>query len=125
LCPGLDEDMLRRETNVLSKENGKIVGRDTGGSELSACKENPATMHRETSNKGVTSEDVEVTGSSAKEKFRSSVLDNVTNKNETVKTIVTGKWRHIRSKLPNGFQKHVVFICGVFICIVCCLRFVM
>jgi len=117
--------MLRRETNVLSEENIKIVGRDTGVSELSVFKENPATTHRESSNEVVTSEDIEATGSSIKEKFRSSVLSNVTDKNEAVKTLVTGKWRHIRSKFPNGFQKHVVFTCGVFICIVCCLRFVM
>jgi len=117
--------MLRRETNVLSEENGKIVGRDTGVSELSVFKENPATTHRESSNEVVISEDIEVTGSSIKEKFRSSVLSSVTDKNETVKTLVTGKWRHIRSKFPNGFQKHVVFTCGVFICIVCCIRFVM
>lgn len=123
--PGLDGDMVRRETNVLSEENGKIVGRDTGVSELSVFKENPATMHRETSNEVVTSEDIEATGSSVKEKFRSSVFLSVTDKNETVKTIVKGMWRHIRSKFPNGFQKHVVFTCGVFVCIVCCLRFVM
>lgn len=117
--------MLRRETNVLSKENGKIVGRDTGVSELSVFKKIPAKMRRETSNEVVTSEDAEVTGSSVKEKFRSSMLDNVTEKNEKVKTIVTGKWRHIRRKFPNGFQKHVVLTCGFFIFIVCCLRFVM
>lgn len=125
LCPDLDADMLRRETNVLPEENGKIVGRDTGVSELSVFKENPATMNRVTSNEVVISEDTEATGSSVKENFRSSVLFSVTDKNETVKTIVTGKWRHFRSKLPNGFQKHVVFTCGVFVCIVCCLRFVM
>lgn len=117
--------MLRRETNVLSEENGKIVGRDTGVSELSVFKEIPATVHRETSNEVVTSEDAEATGSSVKEKFRSSMLDSVTDKNEKVKSIVTRKWRHIRSKFPIGFQKHVVFTCGVFIFIVCCLRFVM
>jgi len=117
--------MLRRETKVLSEENGKIVGRDTGVSELSVFKEIPATMHRETSNEVVTSEDVEATGSSVKEKIKTSMLDNVTDKNEKFKTIVTGKWRHIRSKFPNGFQKHVVFTCGVFIFIVWCLRFAM
>lgn len=110
---------------MLSEENGKIVGRDTGVSELSAFQENPARMDRESSNKGVTSEDAEATGSSVKENFRSSMLDNVTDKNETVKTIVIGKWKHIRSKFPNGFRKHVVFTCGVFVCIVCCLRFFM
>lgn len=117
--------MLRHETNVLSEETGKIVGRDTGVSELNVFRENPATMHRETSNEVVSTEDVEMIGSSVKEKFRSNVLDSVTDKNETVKTIVSGKWRHFRSKFPNGFQKHVVFTCGVVLCIVCCVRFVM
>jgi hypothetical protein len=117
--------VLRHEINVLPGETGKIVGRDTGVSELSVFKENPATMHRETSNEVVTTEDVEMTGSSVKEKFGSNMLDSVNDKNETVKTIVSGKWRHFRSKFPNVFQKHVVFTCGVVLCIVCCLRFVM
>jgi hypothetical protein len=125
-CPGVDGDMPRHETSVLSKETGKLVGRDTCVTELTVFKENPATMHRETSNEVVTPEDVERTGSSVKEKFRNNVVDNVTEKNETIESIVSGKWRHIRSKFPDGFQKHAVFTCGVVvISIVCCLRFIM
>jgi hypothetical protein len=124
-CPGVVGDMPRHETSVLYKETGKLVGRDTGVAEVTVFKENPATMHRETSNEVVTTENIEKTGSSVKEKFRNNVVD-VTDKNKTTESIVSEKWRHIRSKFSDGFQKHVVFTCGVVvICIVCCLRFIM
>jgi hypothetical protein len=124
-CPGVDGGMPRPETSVLSEETGKLVGRDTSFAEFSVFKENPATMHREASNEVVSTENEERTGNSVKEKFKNNMLDNVAGRNETVKSTVCGKWRHIKSKFPDGFQKHVVFTCGVVICIVCCLRLIM
>jgi hypothetical protein len=114
----------RDGTSISSQETGKLVGRDTDATELSVFKENPATMLRENSSEVVNTENVERTGSNVKEKFRSNVLDD-NDKSKTVKNKLSGEWKNIKSKFPEGYQKHVLIISGVVICIVCCLRFIL
>jgi hypothetical protein len=113
----------RNATNVPSQHIGQLKGQDTDGTELSVSKEDRTTMHR-ASRCEVVTESIERTGSNGKEKFRSNILDTV-DKSNTVRNKLSGVWNNIKSKFPEGYQKHVVIIYGVVICSVCCLWFLL
>jgi hypothetical protein len=115
-CSDVVGDMQRDDTSVSSEETGKLVGRDTGVTKLSVLKENLATMRTESSSEAVHTGNVKGT--------RSSMFD-ATDKCEVVKNEVSGKWKNIRSKYTDGYQKHVVITFGVVICIFCCLRLIL
>jgi hypothetical protein len=111
-------------TNVPSQETGQLLGQDTDCTELSVSKEDEATMHRASRSEVVVTQNIERTGSNGNEKFRSNILDAI-DKSNTVKNKLSGVWNNIKSKFPEGYQKHVVIISGIVICTVCCLRFVL
>jgi hypothetical protein len=111
-------------TNVPSQEIRKLLGQDTDGTELRISKENRVTMHRANSCEVVNTENVGRIGSNGKDKFGSNILD-ATDKSNTVKNKLSGVWTDIKSKFPEGYQKHVIIISGVVICTVCFLRFIL
>lgn len=123
-CSAVDGDLQRDGASVPSQETGKLAGQDTDAAELSVSKENRATKLRASSCEVVNTENVERIGSNVKEKFRSNILDAI-DKSKTVKNKLSGEWKNIKSKFPDGYQWHVVILSGVVICTVCCLRFIL
>jgi len=116
--------MPGHETSISFQEIGKLVGRDTSVTKFSVFKDNLTTMRRETSSEIVNTENVERTGNKVKEKFRSIILD-AADKSKTVGRKLSGEWRKIKSKFPDGYQKHVVITAGIVVCIVCCYRLIL
>lgn len=123
-CSAVDGDLQRDGVSVPSQETGKLVGQDTDATQLSVFKENRATKLKASSCEIVNTENVERIGSNVKEKFRSNILDAI-DKSKTVTNKLSGEWKNIKSKFPDGYLWHVVILSGVVICTVCCLKFIL